>query len=49
MFEILGDLSFAILMSSGGAGAGWLVHRALRGTPAELPEEQRLAKEVLRA
>ena len=47
MLEMLGDLSFAILMSSGGAGAGWALHRALRGTPAELSEEQRLAKEVL--
>ena len=47
MFQMLGDLSLAILMSSGGAGAGWALHRALRGAPAELPEEQRLAKEVL--
>ena len=47
MLEMLGDLSFAILISSCGAGAGWVLHRALRGTPAELPEEQRLAKEVL--
>ena len=47
MFEMLGDLSFAILMSSGGAGAGWALHRAFRGAAAELPEEQRLAKEVL--
>ncbi len=44
---MLGDLSFAILMSSGGGGAGWLLHRALRGTPAELPAEQRLAQQVL--
>lgn len=47
MLEMLGDLSFAILMSSGAAGAGWVLHRAIRGAPAELPEEQRLAKEVL--
>ncbi|MGO9108826.1 MAG: diguanylate cyclase [Thermoguttaceae bacterium] len=47
MFEILGDLSFAIVMSSGGAVAGWALHRALRGDPAALTEEQRMAKEVL--
>ena len=47
MYQMLGDLTFAILMSSGGAAAGWLLHRALRGTAAKLPEEQRLAKEVL--
>ena len=45
MLEMLGDVAFAILMSSGGAGAGWAMHRALRG-PA-MPEEQRVAKEVL--
>ena len=44
---MLGDLSFAILMSCGGAGAGWALHRALRGAPEELPEEQRMAREVL--
>jgi diguanylate cyclase len=47
MLEMLGDLSFAILMSSGGAGVGWALHRVLRASAAELPEEQRLAKEVL--
>jgi diguanylate cyclase len=46
MLELFGDLTFAILMTSVGAGAGWMLHRALRGA-AELPEEQRLAKEVL--
>ena len=44
---MLGDLSFAILLCSGGAGAGWALHRALRGAPAKLSEEQRMAKEVL--
>ncbi len=47
MIEILGDLSFAILTSCGGAGAGWALHRAVRGAAAEVPEEQRMATEVL--
>jgi diguanylate cyclase len=47
MLEMLGDVSFAVLLSSGGAGAGWALHRALRGRPAELPEEQRMARDVL--
>ena len=47
MLELLADLSVGIVMSSGGAGAGWLLHRVLRGTPAELPEEQKMAKAVL--
>jgi diguanylate cyclase len=34
-------------MTCGGAGAGWALHRVLRGARTELPEEQRLAKEVL--
>jgi diguanylate cyclase len=48
MFEMFGDLSFAVLMSSGGLGAGWALHRALRGPTAQLPEEQRMAREVLK-
>jgi diguanylate cyclase len=47
MLEVLGDLSLAILMSSGGAGTGWLLQRALGRKPATLPEEQRMAKEVI--
>ena len=47
MLELLADFTFGIVMSSGGAGAGWLLHRALRGTPAEIPEEQKMAKAVL--
>src|SRR5580658_3566344 len=47
MLEMFGDVSFAILLSSGGAGAGWALHRALRDGPKELPEEQRMAREVL--
>jgi diguanylate cyclase len=47
MFEMFGDLLFGVLLSSGAAGAGWALHRALRGAAAELPEEQRVAREVL--
>jgi diguanylate cyclase len=47
MLELLTDFGFGIAMSSGGAGAGWLIHRALRGTPVAVPEEQKMAKEVL--
>ena len=47
MLELLADFTFGIVISSGGAGAGWLLHRALRGTPAEIPEEQKMAKAVL--
>ena len=47
MIELLADFTVGIVMSSGGAGAGWLLHRALRGTPAELPEEQKIARAVL--
>jgi diguanylate cyclase len=47
MIELLADFTVGIVMSSGGAGAGWLLHRAFRGTPAELPEEQKMAKAVL--
>jgi diguanylate cyclase len=47
MLELLGDLSFGILVSSAGAGTGWLLHRALRGTAVDLPEDQLAVKEVL--
>jgi diguanylate cyclase len=47
MFEMLGDLSFAMLLIFGGIWAGWALHRALRGNRAELSEEQRLAKKIL--
>jgi diguanylate cyclase len=47
MLELLADITFGIVMSSSGAGAGWLLHRALRGTPVEVPEEQKMAKAVL--
>jgi diguanylate cyclase len=47
MLELLADFTFGIVMSSGGAGAGWLLHRVFRGTPVELPEEQKMAKAVL--
>ena len=47
MLELLADLSVGLVLSSSGAGAGWLLHRVLRGTQAELPEEQKMAKEVL--
>ncbi len=47
MLQLIADLSFALVMSSSGVGTGWLLNRALVRKPAELPEEQRLAKEVL--
>jgi diguanylate cyclase len=47
MLQLLGDLSLAILMSSGGAAAGWLLHRVLHSAPAVPREEQRQAKQVL--
>ncbi len=47
MLELLTDLTCGIVMSAGGAGAGWALHRALRGMRTEMPEEQRIAKEVL--
>ncbi len=47
MLELLTDFACGIAFSSGGAGAGWLLHRALRGTAVEVPEEQKMAKEVL--
>ena len=47
MLELLADFSYGIVMSSGGAGAGWLLHRALRGRRFDMPEEQKMAKQVL--
>jgi diguanylate cyclase len=47
MLEMFCDLTFALIMSSGGAGAGWALHCALGRWRAKLPEEQRVAKEVL--
>jgi diguanylate cyclase len=47
MLELLADFGYGIMMSSGGAGAGWLLHRALRASTAEVPEERKMAKEVL--
>jgi diguanylate cyclase len=47
MLELLADFTFGIAMSSGGLGAGWLLHRVLRGAPVKLPEEQKMARAVL--
>ena len=46
MLEMLGDLTFGIIVISCGAGAGWLLQRLCRRAAA-VPEEQRMAKEVL--
>jgi len=47
MLQQLADFTFGIAISTGGAGAGWLLHRAFCGTPQELPEEQKMAGTVL--
>jgi diguanylate cyclase len=47
MLELLADFAYGIVMSSGGAGAGWLLHRAFRRAAGEVPEEQKMAREVL--
>ena len=46
MLEMLGDLTFGIIVISCGAGVGWLLQRLCRRAAA-VPEEQRMAKEVL--
>jgi diguanylate cyclase len=44
---MLVDLLFAILMTSVGLGAGWMLHRAYHRAGTRLPGEQRLAGHVI--